>query len=340
MGNTQGRKGWIDCVRGIAIILVVLGHFDQGQHPLYKWISSFHVAVFFVLSGMLIAMKGAYAGQPLRQVLVNRARQLLYPFFSFSLLVVIYFCLRGRGDLVARVLWYTVTLEGYNALWFLPAMWMVECMLLVLLRSRVADWLGTAVLLAGTTVYAALQYYVIGGACPADEGILYLMLNGLCRAGIGAVLMMAGFKGYQHAIKMEKISKGQAVLAACVCFGLGFVCGRLNGMGDLHYCVQSNPVLYYLAALMQSGGLIALCALVVRRCAVLEFLGRNSLIIMATHHPLPLINLVQWIMKQMGTGMRYVDDLIGCALVLVLEAGIILLIHRWLPFMLRAPKRR
>lgn len=45
-------------------------------------------------------------------------------------------------------------------------------------------------------------------------------------------------------------------------------------------------------------------------------------------------------MKRMGTGMRYVDDLIGCALVLALEAGIIVLINRWLPFLLRPPKRR
>ena len=334
------RMGWVDCVRGIAISLVVLGHFDQGQNPLCKWISSFHMAVFFVLSGILAAVHGAYAGQPLRQVLIHKAKRLFYPYFTFSLLVVIYYCLRGRGDLVAKVLFYTVTLEGHNALWFLPALWMAECMLLVLLRSRIADWIGTAVLLVGTTVYAALQYYVIGGACPADEGMLYLILNGLCRAGIGTVLMMAGYKGYQAAQKWERIDRKAAVSAACVCFALGFVCGRINGMVDLHYCVQQNPALYYLAALLQSGGLIVLCACVVRRCALLEFLGRNSLIIMATHYPLPLIVLIQWVMKQMGTGMRYVDDLIGCALVMVLEAGIILLINRFLPFMLRPPRRR
>lgn len=338
MGDT--RKRWIDCVRGIAIALVVLGHFDQGQNPLCKWISSFHVPLFFVLSGTLIAIRGAYEGKPLGQVLLSRAKQLFYPFFTFSLLVALYYVLRGRSDVVARVLRYTVTLEGYNALWFLPAMWMAECMLLVLLRSRIPDGIGTAALILGTSVYAALQYYVIGGACPADEGMLFLILNGLCRAGIGAVMMMAGYQGYRYAQRLVGIGRRKAVLAACVSFALGWLCGRRNGLCDLHYCVQSNPVLYYLSALLQAGGLMVLCALVVRQCAVLEFLGKNSLLIMATHYPLPLINFGQWLLRKTGTGMRYVDDLIGCAVVLVLEAGIIVLVNHFLPFLLRPPKRR
>lgn len=47
---------------------------------------------------------------------------------------------------------------------------------------------------------------------------------------------------------------GKIVLAACVSFGFGFLCGRINGMGNLHYCVQFNPILYYATALLQAGG--------------------------------------------------------------------------------------
>ena len=334
------RQAWIDCARGIAIILVVLGHYDLGQNPLCKWISSFHLAVFFMLSGILVAMRGGYADQPLGKVLLHRTKQLLYPFFTFSLLVMLYYVLLGRGGDAARVLRYTLTLEGHNTLWFLPALWMAECMLLVLLRSRIPDWLGTAVILLGTMVYAALQYYAIGGAVPAEEGPLFLVLNGLCRAGIGFVMMMAGYQGCRQAQRWQGIGRGKAALAACTCFAVGFICGRLNGMVDMHYCVQSNPILYYAAALLQAGGLIVLCACAVRRCAPLEYLGRNSLIIMATHYPLPVINLAQGIMRRMGTGMRYADGLIGCALVLLMEIGIICLIRRCFPFMLRLPDRR
>lgn len=336
--NRQGRERWIDCARGIAIILVVLGHIDLGQNPLCKWISSFHVPVFFVLSGVLVAMKDAYAGQPIKQVIVHKAKQLLYPFLTFSLMAMLYYCLCGRVDRAVQVIYYTVTLDGFSALWFLPAMWMAECMLLVLLRSKIANWLGTAVLVAGTTVYSALQYYVIGGAVTLDTGILFLILNGLCRAGIGAVLMMAGYQGYQYAMRIKTKRSRWAVTLAFML--VGWFCGQLNGMADLHYCIQFNPVLYYLAALLQAGGLIMLCALLIRRCCILEFFGRNSLIVMATHYVLPLINLAQGILMHAGTGMRYVDDLLVCALVLVMEVGVILLVNRYLPFMLRIPQKR
>ena len=156
------RQAWIDCARGIAIILVVLGHYDLGQNPLCKWISSFHLAVFFMLSGILVAMRGGYADQPLGKVLLHRTKQLLYPFFTFSLLVMLYYVLLGRGGDAARVLRYTLTLEGHNTLWFLPALWMAECMLLVLLRSRIPDWLGTAVIL--TLLPALCAYFGLAAA--------------------------------------------------------------------------------------------------------------------------------------------------------------------------------
>lgn len=338
MEKAQGRRAWIDCARGIAIILVVIGHYDQGSSLLCHWISSFHVTVFFVLSGILVALKDAYEGIPLKQILAHKAKQLLYPFLTFSMLVMAYYLLRGQPERAAQVLFYTVTLEGHNALWFLPSIWMAECMLLVLLRSRIADWLGTALLLAGTTIYAALQYYVIGGAIPAEEGMLFLIGNGLCRAGIGAVMMMAGYKGYQLAGRRIR-KKGRWLVPLC-CTGVGFICGMLNGMSGLHYCIQYNPILYYLAALLQTGGLIMLCAFVIKRNAVLEFFGRNSLIIMATHYALPPINIAHWMVRQMGIDGRYINLLLGCSLVLAMEAGIVAFINRCCPFMLRLPKKR
>lgn len=335
----KGRAQWIDGVRGAAIILVVLGHTDMEPNPLCKWISPFHMPVFFVLSGVLIAMRGAYGERPLLHVLAHRAKQLLYPYLTFSLLIAAYAFLSGGADGAAKVLWYTVTLEGYNAMWFLPAMWMAECMLLVLLRSRVADWLGTAVILLGTTAYAALQYYALGGGNPVDAGMLYQILNGFCRAGVGFVFMMAGYQGYRAAGRFAAMGRGRAALCALACFALGFACSRVNGMTDLHYSVQHHPALYYLAALLQTGGLIVLGACLLRRCAALGFFGRNSLIIMATHYALPVLAAAHRLGAYVSTGMRYADDLIVCAIAMLMETAIILAIRRFAPFMLRMPAR-
>lgn len=337
MAKSAQRQTWIDCVRGIGIILVVLGHYIQGPDPLSKWILSFHMPLFFILSGILVAMREGYAGKPLSSILIHKAKQMLYPFFTFSLLVILYYLLRGKTDVAAKVSYYTITLEGYNALWFLPALWMAECMLLVLLRSKLSNRLGTVLIIAGTSVYSALQYYAIGGAIPADEGLHYLILNGLCRAGIGFVFMMIGYKGYSLRTKFSCIPISRLRLGALAVFASGYCISLLNGTPDLHYSVQHNPAFYYLSSLLQSAGLIVFCAVTLQKNAVLEFFGRNSLIVMATHYPLPVIFLVQLLMAHSTTGMHYADTLIGCTIVMMLEAVIILIVNRFLPFLLRIP---
>lgn len=53
------RIAWIDNVKGIAILLVVLGHVIQfmycpsnfDQNPVFRVIYSFHMPLFFILSG-------------------------------------------------------------------------------------------------------------------------------------------------------------------------------------------------------------------------------------------------------------------------------------------------
>lgn len=339
--NKQSRRvGWIDCARGIAIILVVLGHFDQGDHPLCTWISSFHMPFFFILSGVLAAMKNTGSGDSLWLAYVKRARQLLYPYFTFSLLITVYYLLQRKTSTALKVLWYTVTLEGHSVLWFLPAAWMAECILLTLLKKRISLRTSTLSIALITGLYAALQNYLIGGAVPAEEGILFLILNGLCRAGIGFVFMAAGYMGYINKTRFEKISRPLLLLLASVCFTFGMLCGFLNDMPDMHFSVQQNPALYYTAALLQSGGILIFCAHVVRNCPLLEFYGRNSLIIMATHYALPVINLVHRLMTYTGTGIRYADDLLGSAIVMLIESAIIILINRSFPFMVRFPTAR
>lgn len=62
------RENWLDCLKGIAIILVVLGHVLDGStgnnlFPNDTWIKSLHTAIyifhmplFFCLSGMSLSI--------------------------------------------------------------------------------------------------------------------------------------------------------------------------------------------------------------------------------------------------------------------------------------------
>ena len=54
MSGGGNREHWIDALKGIGIILVVIGHVSLGNN-LVKWIYSFHMPLFFALSGYMLA---------------------------------------------------------------------------------------------------------------------------------------------------------------------------------------------------------------------------------------------------------------------------------------------
>ena len=74
------RIQYIDNLKGFAILLVIIGHICLGS----IWnsvIYSFHMALFFFLSGIVASCKGAFI-----DYLLKKIRTLLLPFITFALL--------------------------------------------------------------------------------------------------------------------------------------------------------------------------------------------------------------------------------------------------------------
>ena len=46
------RIEWIDMAKGIGIILVIMGHISFRPESLNVWLCSFHMPLFFFLSGL------------------------------------------------------------------------------------------------------------------------------------------------------------------------------------------------------------------------------------------------------------------------------------------------
>lgn len=139
MGHTE-RLRWLDGVKGLAIVLVVWGHIALDAQAARVFVYSFHLPVFFVVMGILRAWRDPH-GECWR--FSHRAVQLLYPYVTFSLIIVLYLvCLGRRGDAEAALA-QTLCLDGYNTLWFLPACLLAECVF-VLLPGAVCPTGGAA----------------------------------------------------------------------------------------------------------------------------------------------------------------------------------------------------
>jgi acyltransferase len=87
------RYPWVDFLKTLGIVLVVAGHthLPSEQH---RWIYSFHMPLFFLISGFLLS-PGAFSVS-LREFVSKRIRKLLALYFGFGILAMIYYCYAFR----------------------------------------------------------------------------------------------------------------------------------------------------------------------------------------------------------------------------------------------------
>jgi len=114
----------IDVARGIAIVLVVLGHNSAlaGAAPGFvDALFLFHVPLFFLLSGLV------QPSHPMKVAVMRLARGLLVPFLVAAVAVgTLKLMARGGSveQLLAGIAWGTGQTLPWSHLWFLPALFL------------------------------------------------------------------------------------------------------------------------------------------------------------------------------------------------------------------------
>jgi fucose 4-O-acetylase-like acetyltransferase len=121
----RARSEELDCLKGILILLVCVGHAIQfGMHgnadfwqdPVFKFIYIFHMPLFMAVAGYLSYAGQTRASSPAAYV-AKRARSYVVPIFSWALAYQLVLLVAGRigvGDLP-----YAVPKYALGSLWFL-----------------------------------------------------------------------------------------------------------------------------------------------------------------------------------------------------------------------------
>ncbi len=89
INQNHARNNLLDIMKGILIILVVLGHTNSS---LIKWIYSFHMAAFFAISGFLWNDKYSENKESMLRFVRSRVRRIYVP---FVLINVVFICLHN-----------------------------------------------------------------------------------------------------------------------------------------------------------------------------------------------------------------------------------------------------
>lgn len=144
---SKGRNITIDIAKGIAIILVVVGHVTQfgtvgegyWNDTLFKTIYTFHMPFFMLLSGY-VSIKGI-SNRSFVDTAKKRFSTLIIPFLSWAIIMYAYLILANaviglNSGVETNILYYVVSvvLSPGKGLWFLWVLFFLNILLALIIK--------------------------------------------------------------------------------------------------------------------------------------------------------------------------------------------------------------
>ena len=281
MDISTSRIQWVDIAKGFAILSVVVGH--SVFKPLFVWnvIYSYHMPLFFLLSGLFVINKDVN----LKSAMLKRAKTLLLPYSVFSILQGLFFL--SINKFVIDFSWTRLSVKTFflsPELWFLPVLFVVSLMVIVLNKITHKKYILFAIWIISIVISIYFSYNPTGdysyGTMFCGERLVFVR-----QVLFGLIFVLGG------AILKEVIMKGLpiwcSVLSAFIYalfFYINFYVGNSSHV-EMSAGYIGNPFFFYLVAFSAILLVIVLCQRVGEKEKVFTFLGKNSLLVYAIHWP-------------------------------------------------------
>lgn len=145
------RKLWLDIAKGIAIILMVVGH-TTIPHIASDFIYCFHMPLFFIVSGFA----SNYVKYNPLEYIKHKAHTIMLPFITYSIIVSLVLYLIGQMDFPHLI---SNGWEGY-ALWFIPVLYLASILAMLISLAKNA-YLRYGFMLSLLLLGYYLSYYQV-----------------------------------------------------------------------------------------------------------------------------------------------------------------------------------
>ena len=297
------RMAWVDCVRGFAILLVLIGHTDCFP-DVKQYIYGFHMPLFFILSGFLFNFE-KWQSAGFWTFFKSRVRCYLVPYFS---LATICLCIRLALDhfahgvsgnalgqsAISYVKWIfyssTFSCPSCGYLWFLVALFVASLFLYGLMvlfkKSALSGFLGC--------FFAVLVNYDLN-----TFSMPFLPFH-VDVAMIAALFMLVGVAIRKYRL-LEKALPPYALIAL---FFIGSYAIRTNTFVDMNNRLYSNYVLMVVGAVFISFLIFYLFKKYSVSNHYLSFIGTNTILIFAFG---PYAKILATTLFHQLPGKSYVD---------------------------------
>ncbi|MBO4903856.1 MAG: acyltransferase family protein [Lachnospiraceae bacterium] len=371
MSDKTKRLDYLDMTKGLGMILVLIGHlqgdsiftFSPYIQPLCVYIFSFHMPMFFIVSGIIQAMKNDDT-RPFKDIAKNRFRGIMIPYFWFSffyLLVVVVSLIKGEiaPQTLYLNIWYVLSCYGMNVLWFLPALYFGE-LLFIYLRRRIREHIPFIVVVVLSNAIVYVLAYLLGTMeyntpfAMRMHDLLTVILRPVLVCGfisigyyvhklLGRKSKLGDFFNRPELNEKGKISiryRLAYIVLGLMLFGVCFAFFRINNGIDFRSLAFRNVFFFLVCALSGSYCMISLCK-GLPRVPLFCFWGVGSLIFMVTHNSQTVLQFAlrtaMYANQYLTRARGYICYAIVIAIITAYSTLMIYIIRRFFPFMLGKP---
>lgn len=263
------RNPALDIAKGIGIILVVFGHSYSSGNPFYYWIGSFHMPLFFLVTGIVYGMRKAEY-RAIQFPWRKKISTMLVPYLIWGLLTQGTFGMlkiiggSAPGEVFTSVL-QQIFRGNAGFLWFLPTLFLAELLFYLFSTDQIR-------------FPAMLALGCVGLFFPA----LPWLPGNDSRCLLAFFFIAAGYFG--HRILLTPGKPILLLLCTCLSFGLG----AANGEVILPGGQLGNPFLFFITSFCGSYIVIQLSHALShhgkKAASILAWFGKNSIIILCVHN--------------------------------------------------------
>lgn len=279
----NNRIKYLDVAKFIGIFCIYLGHFGDSAGRAYPFVFSFHVALFFFLSGFAESLS---TDVPFGKYLIKNIKILLLPCYLFALfsLVVITVHTNSSGKIVPTLIGM---LNGCirnhflaGSLWFLTCLFVIK---IAFYSIRKIFKLKGLVLLLSVALYC-VSLLVLDPKPTVDPHMVY-NIDSACYFMIFYAL------GYYGSGLLQRLLDWQKTSRKWICLGIGaiaFVYATLLFFGkDLFAYINPNPVTNLIIPVLRPTFitlLIFIVSKVLENVALFSSIGKNTLFLCGSEY--------------------------------------------------------
>lgn len=272
------RNRYIDTIKAVGIFLVILGHHET---IFTQYIFSFHMPLFFFLSGIFHKNYSSYD-----IFLKKKMKSLIIPYFFFAITLFLFWLVIGRYFGEAKLkntpvveafigIFMGMEMPGFSSmewgliLWFLLTLFIIANIYYFLNKNNIFLVLIVNILL-GIIGY----YYNYYKPTYLDIWHFTVALNAVQFYSMGAILK-------DKVLNLNKISYKYILIL----FIINLISCCYNGRVDMQSLNYGNNILlFYISAFSGIGFIICLIRNLDIYNKFLDFIGGNTLIILAYHN--------------------------------------------------------